>query len=254
MSESEEYRLAKSLVWSTREFSLEKFVEKYELPQVVLVESGYCGDNERTTFSKNEILTLHTVQNTSKILCNVPNSNAILVPTSCELKAEILPMDCNNSTLTAHELSTANKKIKYIRVKQTSLESTSRYIDDMLQIKKIDHDSSTIRCRSVKSGENVLISFDSTEIFVPLIDSTTHTIAEIKKKFGLPAKVRFLDKEAELKMRSASGRRQPTTYLTDLDHITAIEEIQDSHVIATMVCCNLAQKVICKDSVRIISY
>ena len=252
MSESEEYRLVKSLVWSTREFSLEKFVETYELPQVVLVESGYCGDNERTTFSKNEILTLHTVQNTSKILCNVPNSNAILVPTSCELKAEILPMDCNNSTLTAHELSTVNKKIKYIRVKQT--ESTSRYIDDILQIKKIDHDSSTIRCRSVESGENVLISFGSTEIFVPLIDSTTHTIAEIKKKFGLPAKVRFLDKEAELKMRSASGRRQATTYLTDLDHITAIEEIQDSNVIATTVCCSLAEKVICKDPVRIIYY
>ena len=252
MSESEAYSLAKSLVWSTREFSLEKFVETYELPQVVLVESGYFGRNERTTISKNEILTLHAVQNTSKILCNVPNSNAMLVPTSCELKAEILPMDCNNSTLTAHELSTVNKKIKYIRVKQT--ESSSRYIDDILQIKKIDHDSSTIRCRSVESGENVLISFDSTEIFVPLIDSTTHTIADIKKKFGLPAKVRFLDKKAELKMRSASGRKQPTTYLTDLDHITAIEEVQNSHVLVTTVCSNLAQKVICEDPVRIISY
>ena len=245
MPVSEEYKLAKSLVWSTHEFSLEEFVETYELPQVVLVEMGYCGENERTTFSKNQILTLHSVQNTSRIVCHVPNKNAILVPSSCELKAEVIPMECNCTTVTAHELSTVYKKIKYIRVKQTSSESSSNYIDDILHIKKIDHGSSAIRCRNVKTGEIIFISFDSTSVFVPLVDPTTYTIAEIKKNFRLPAKVRFLDKEAEMIMRYASGRKHPTTLLTNLDQITAVEEINDNHVIVTTVCSNLAEKVIC---------
>jgi hypothetical protein len=71
-------------------------------------------------------------------------------------------------------------------------------------------------------------------------------LAEIQKKFGLPAKVRFLDKRAEIQMRSVPGKRNPprsSTYLSDLGQMIAIEEIQERDVIVTTVCSNLEEKV-----------
>jgi hypothetical protein len=252
MSVSQEYnRLAKSLVWSDQEFSLAEFVKRYELPQVVLVVDGYCGDNERTTFSSGLILTLHTLHTTSKIVCQVPHSNAVVVPTSCPLKAEVIPMDYRDTIVTAHQLSTTYQKIKYVRVMEVGSTWNNNSLDtlkmnDILQIKKIDSKSSVIRCKNITTAQDVSILIDSTAVFVPLLDSNTYNLAEIQKKFGLPAKVRFSDKRAEIQMRSVPGKRKPSTsstYLSDLGQMTAIEEIQESDVIVTTTCSDLEEKV-----------
>ena len=251
MSESQEYRLAQSLVWSQQDFSLAEFVKQYQLPQVVLVEVGYCGTNERTTFSGGQILTLHTLRTTSKIVCQVPHSNAVVVHTSCPLKAEVIPMDCRDTIVTAHQLSTTYQKIKYVRVMEVGSTWNNNSLDtlkmnDILQIKKIDSKSSVIRCKNITTAQDVSILIDSTAVFVPLLDSNTYNLAEVQKKFGLPAKVRFLDKRAEIQMRSVPGNRnapRSSTYLSNLGQLTAIEEIQDSEVIVTTVCSNLEEKV-----------
>jgi hypothetical protein len=119
-------------------------------------------------------------------------------------------------------------------------------INDILQIKKIDSKNSVIRCKDLTTAQGVSILIDSTAVFVPLLDSNTYNLAEIQKKFGLPAKVRFSDKMAEIQMRSVPGKRQPSTssiYLSDLGQMTAIEETQESDVIVTTVCSNLEEKV-----------
>ena len=248
MSVSQEYRLAKSLVWSDEEFSLADFVKRYELPQVVLVVDGYCGVNERTTFSSGLILTLHTLHTTSKIVCQVPHSNAVMVPTSCPLKAEVIPMDCRDTIVTAYQLSTTYQQIKYVRVMEVGSTWNNNSLDtlkfnDILQIKKIDSKSSVIRCKNLTTAQEVSILIDSTAVFVPLLDSNTYNLAEIQQKFGLPAKVRFSDKRSEKKLRSVPGKRQPSTYLSDLGQMTAIEEIQESDVIVTTTCSDFEEKV-----------
>ena len=256
MSESQEYKLAKTLVFSDRDVSLAEFLELYELPQVVEVEVGYCGVDERTTFSSGQILTLHTLRTTSKIVCRVPPNNAVLVPTNCPLKAEVIPMDCYDTIVNAYKLSTIYNKIKYVRVMElgsvwdnnNSLDTTQ--INDILQIKKIVTSDSVVRCKNLATEQDVSISIDSPAVFVPLVDSNTYTLAEIQKKFGLPAKVRFLDKAAERKLRSvpekSRGRRhlsRSSAYLSDMGQITAMEEIEDSDVFVTTVCSNLEEKV-----------
>ena len=251
-SESQEYRLAQTLIWSTTDFSLAEFVKQFELPQVVFVEVGYDGGDERTTFSSGQILTLHTVRTVSKIVCQVPPNNAVLVPKDCPLKAEVIPMSCHDTVVTAYKLSTIYRKVKYVRVMEigstpwvnNSLDSTR--IDDILQIKKVSTSESVIRCKNLTTEQDVSILIDSTAVFVPLVDSNTYTLAEIQKKFGLPAKVRFLDKDAERKLHSApKARRQSKTspYLSDMGQIKAVEEMQDSDVIVTTVCSNLEEKV-----------
>ena len=245
---SQEYRLAKSLVWSNRDFSLAEFVERYELPQVVLVNIGYCGDDDRTTFGKNQILTLHILLTTSKITCQVAHGNAVLVPTSCPLLAEVIPMDCRETPVTGFQLSTTYHKVKYVRVMELGLTWDNNNlgtinINDILQIKKISKSDSIIRCKNLTADKDVSISIDSGAVFVPLVDSNTYTLAEIQKKFGLPARVRFLSKAAERKLRSVPGRRHHSVYLSDLDQITAIEEIQESDIVVTTVCSNVQEKV-----------
>lgn len=243
MSASNEYRIAKTLLWSKTDFTLAEFVEQYELPQVVLVEVGYCGNDERTTFSSDQILTLHTVRTNSKILCFVPPGNAVLVPSSCRLKAEVIPMECNDRIVNAHLISTVYKKVKYIRIFEIGLTrnnniSNTLKVGDILQIKKVDTGNSVLRCENMKTGEIVMIPTNSTTAFVPLVDPNTHTLAEIQKRYKLPAKIRFTDKRAEMRMRSVPGQRQPSTLLSNLDQITAVEEIQDKDVIVTTVCSN----------------
>ena len=252
-SESQEYRLAQTLIWSKTDFNLAEFVEQFELPQVVFVEVGYDGGDERTTFSSGQILTLHTVRTVSKIVCQVPPNNAVLVPKDCPLKAEVIPMSCHDTVVTAYKLSTIYRKVKYVRVMEigstswdnNSLDSTK--IDDILQIKKVSTSDSVIRCKNLTTEEDVSILIDSTAVFVPLVDSNTYTLAEIQKKFGLPAKIRFLDKDAERKLHSAPKVRRPfsktSPYLSDMGQIKAIEEMQDSDVIVTTVCSNLENKV-----------
>ena len=253
MSASKEYSLAKTLIWSKTDFTLAEFVKQYELPQVVLVEVGYCGIDERTTFSSDQILTLHTVRTNSKIMCVVPPGNAVLVPSSCRLKAEVIPMECNDRIVNAHLISTIYKKVKYIRVfeigstRNNNMSETFK-VGDILQIKKVDMTNSVLRCKNIKTEENIMISTDSTTAFVPLADPNTHTLAEIQKSFGLPAKMRFTDKSAELRTRSAPGQRQPTMMLSNLDQITAVEEIQDKDVIVTTVCSDP------KETVRIFNF
>ncbi|CAB4032427.1 Hypothetical predicted protein, partial [Paramuricea clavata] len=248
MSVFQEYRLAQSLVWSDQEFSLANFVKRYELPQVVLVVVGYCGDTERTTFGRSQVLTLHTLRTTSKIVCQVPNSNAVVVPTSCPLKAEVIPMDCRDTKVTAYQLSTTYQKIKYVRVMEVGSTCNNNSLDtlkmnDILQIKKIDSKSSVIRCKNLTTAQDVSILFYSTAVFVPLLDSNTYNLAEIQKQFGLPPKVRFSDKTAEIQMRSVPGKPSTSsTYLSDLGQTTAIEEIQESDVIVTTVCSNMEEK------------
>jgi hypothetical protein len=251
MSESQEYKLAQSLIWSTTDFSLAEFVDQYELPQVVFVEVGYDGGEERTTFSSGQILTLHSVRTVSKIVCHVPPNNAVLVPKKCPLKAEVISMDCHETVVTAYKLSTIYRKVKYVRVMELgsawdndSLVTTR--IDDILQIKKVSTAESVIRCRNLTSEQDMSIPIGSTAVFVPLADSNTHTLAEIQKKFGLPAKIRFLDKNAERKLRLVSKERhswKTSAYLSDMGQIKAIEEMEDKDVIVTTVCSNLDEKV-----------
>ena len=246
---SEEYKLARTLVWSQQDFTLKEFVEEYQLPQVVSVEVGYCGTNERTSFSSGQILTLHTVQTTNKIVCKLLNGKSILVPSGCELKAEVIPMDCSDTIVTAYKLLNIYKKVKYIRVMEIgSAENNNRserfLVNDILQIKKRNTTDNIIQCKNVSSGQIVSISGDCTTVFVPLEDPETYTFAEIQKNFKLPAKVRFLDKKAEMKMRFVPGRAQKSSpFLSNQDQMTAIEEIQDRDVIVTTVCSNVKEQV-----------
>ena len=239
---SEDYQLARTLLWSDTDFALSEFVEKYELPQVILVEVGYCGEDERTTFSSDQILTLHALRTNSKIVCIVPPGNAVLVPPSCALKAEVIPMECNDRIVNAQQISSVYKKVKYIRVFETGSTRNNNNIPDtlkvgdILQIKKVDTANKELRCKNTKTDASIVIPTDSTAAFVPLAGPNTYTLAEIQKHFGLPAKMRFTDKRAEMRMRTVPGERQPLMMLSSLDQITAVEEIHDQDVIVTTVC------------------
>ena len=237
MSESNEAKLLKSLIWSTKEFPLAEFVEKYQLPQVVCVEVGFFGDNESTTLSGGQVLTLHSLQQTTKVVCESPFDGVVVIPLHCPLKFRVLPKDCDHASVTAEQLSTVYRAIKYIRVVkgQRSKNNTeeSLDVDDILMVRSLDTARGLIKCTNVASRQNVSIPLNCDALFSPLLDPGDHTLAEVKKRFGFPAKVYLSDKD---RRGSSCCNDSSSMSVSSLGTLTVYDEIEDCVVISTTLC------------------
>lgn len=70
------------ITWSDECLTLEEYVKKYDLPQLVLVEEGIYEVNASSTFSSGEILKLHSVNTEEKVLCYDEFGNSYCIPLS----------------------------------------------------------------------------------------------------------------------------------------------------------------------------
>ena len=236
MSESNEAKLLKSLIWSTKEFPLAEFVEKYPLPQVVCVEVGFFGDNESTTLSGGQVLTLHSLQQTTKVVCESPFDGIVVIPLHCPLKFRVLSKDCDLASITAEQLSTVYRSIKYIRVVKAQSKNNSEEsleVDDILKVLSLDTAKGLIKCRKTSGRQNVSIPLNCDALFSPLLDPGDHTLAEVKDRFGFPAKVYLSDKSR----RHSSCRNDSSSMsVSSLGTLTVYDEIEDCVVISTTLC------------------
>ncbi|XP_046857459.1 uncharacterized protein LOC124450841 [Xenia sp. Carnegie-2017] len=248
MSESSEYKLAQTIIWSNRKYLLKKFVQSFTLPQVVLVKDGYCGEDERTTIGRDQILTLHQLRETNTIVCQTAKERFILLPSKCEVKAQVLPMNFNDVSMTMKQLIETYKKIKYVRVVEVGANwsddpKSSLEENDTLEIKKIEQNSVGFRCKNLSANHDAFISSNDLAKFVPLSDPKYYTLAEIKTKFGFPAKIWFTDEGNNDVTFSSPDSRHSKTSLCKLERLTVVEEIQENDLIVTTVCASLEEKV-----------
>lgn len=247
MSESLEYKLAQTLMWSDQAYKLDKFLMKFKLPQVVLVKEGFCDNDEQMTFSSHQILTLHQLWVTHKVVCQGEDRKEFLLPANCELLAEVLPLDSNDMNITAKQLTKTRRRIKYVRVLEAIVNGSkdpknSFKTNDILEIKKIERNFAGIQCRNLSFDHDTYISSNDASTFVPLLDPNHYTLAEIKVKYGFPAKIRFINKRNKFERRSNDSGHSMSN-LCRLGEITAINEVNESEVIVTMVCSNVKEKV-----------
>ena len=239
MSVSNEDKLIESLIWSKKMYSLAEFVDKYELPQVVCVEIGFYGGTETTTLGGGQVLTLHSLRKTNKVVCEAAFDSAVEISLNCPLKVEVhpKPRDCSHATVTVDQLINLYSHIKFIRVleghhdKKHSEELFK--IDDVLKIKHIDHDKCVITCKNVTTNQKVSVPFYCATLFSPLLDPREFTVAEVKERFGFPAKVRFLEKKSEQHLPSRN--EDSAMLVSSLGEVTLLEEIEDTVVISTTV-------------------
>ncbi|XP_046858183.1 uncharacterized protein LOC124451613 [Xenia sp. Carnegie-2017] len=248
MSESSEYKLAQTIIWSNQKYLLKKFVKSFNLPQVVLVKDGYCGDDERTTFSKDQILTLHQLRETHKIVCQTSQGKFILLPSKCEVKAQVLSKNFNDVNMTTKQLIEFYKSIKYVRV----LEIGANWSDDpkysfqendTLEIKKIDPNSAGLRCKNLSTNRDSHIPSHDLAKFVPLQDPNLYSLSKIKAKYGFPAAIWFKENVNNNVTLSLPDASHSTRNLCSLGQLTVVEEIQENDVIVTTVCSSLEEKI-----------
>ena len=244
MLEAPDDQLTEKLIWTDKDYNLQQFVETFQLPQIVSVKKGYCGFDQRTTLGRDQILTLHQLRTTFQTVCRVENRSIVMLPSSCEIKAEVLPLECRDTIVTAKQLTETHRTIKYVRV----LEHRPKWSlgdhditfkeNDIIEIQTIYDDG--IHCKNLSTDLNIFLPSNCLAIFVPLLDPNPYTLANIKAKYGFPSKIRFIDKtDEEHDIKFVYGSRQFSTNMNRLGEIITIGEIQENDVIATTVCSNL---------------
>lgn len=80
-----------TIKWSEDIYTLEEFLKKLDLPQIVCVRDGYYDLEDITTLSTDQVLTLHTVK-TCRMVKGLSESNEeISIPTNIQGKVEVMP-------------------------------------------------------------------------------------------------------------------------------------------------------------------
>ncbi|XP_031574528.1 uncharacterized protein LOC116308280 [Actinia tenebrosa] len=82
-----------SLKWSEEIYTLEEFLKKLDLPQIVCVRDGYYDLEDITTLSTDQVLTLHTLK-TCRMVKGISETNEeISIPTNIQGRVELMPSD-----------------------------------------------------------------------------------------------------------------------------------------------------------------
>lgn len=109
-----ESSVLENVTWSKECLCLSEFVQRYKLPQLVLVEEGVYNDDENSSFSSGEILKLQSVDTDKKVLCYDVNGFSYSIPLSIP---DGVVMKHNSETVYQHiaDLAVIKPLPKYVK-------------------------------------------------------------------------------------------------------------------------------------------
>lgn len=242
MSRTRREELLNKLVWSGVQYPLAEFVDKHRLPQVVYIEEGYYGEKELNSFGSDQVLTLHALRQRKKLLGEDSHGQALTISLDCPTKVHVhpLPADCKYHRIGADQLTLVFPRFKcfyvidgYYKDEDESFESS-----DILEIKAIDTKTQMVKCQNVRTNQNLAFSLKCSGSFEPILNAQLYTLAEVKDKYGLPAKISF--READDKLSQS---------LSQCGEMLLLGELEETVVISTTVgrstdarVCHLLQK------------
>ena len=188
-----------NLVWSDVEYSLAGFVENFQLPQIVRVESGYFDGNDSTSLTSGQVVQLHCVRKIKKFACHA-DGKGVALPYTYPVKCVVENREFSN--ISALQLSILSDQVKYILTlgdydNSKSPNSNSFQEGAILEITGVDTKGKSIQCRDVSTTKRIQFHFNCTALFCPLRDCNKYTLAEVVEKFEIPVKVRFLRQSSE---------------------------------------------------------
>jgi hypothetical protein len=125
-SASEEYTMCSTkdakelefnkLEWSTTSFKVSDFLRKFTLPQVVKVIEGFYGDDEDSSLGADQILSLHCIKSTDKLVGRDYRGKEVNIPLHCQNKVEVRPSNLKDVYESVEELCVAFPR--YVRISQ----------------------------------------------------------------------------------------------------------------------------------------
>ncbi len=199
MATASEGLCVENLIWSNIGYSLAEFVEKFQLPQIVRVESGYFVENESTSLTSGQVVRLHCIRKIKKFVCETVSSNNVVIPYAYPVKC--LVENSEFSKISALQLSVLSDQVKYVLTLggYHNLKSPSDSFQEgtILEITGIDTKRKCIQCRNVLTMKIIQVDFHCMVLFCSLRDCSQRTLAEVAEKFELPVKVKLLRQSFE---------------------------------------------------------
>ena len=182
--------------WSKSQYSLAEFVENFQLPQVVCVETGYYIGDEETNLSSGQVVQLHSVQKRKQIVCKTVFDKTVKIPYACPLKCVV--ENGEFTKISAQQLGVLSENVRYIMALtgyyNSKLPSNSFQEGTIFEVIGVDATTQCIQCRNTSTGKRIRIDFDCAALFCWLRDCNRYTLAEVAVKFKAPVKVRLLRK------------------------------------------------------------
>ncbi|XP_046857212.1 uncharacterized protein LOC124450632 [Xenia sp. Carnegie-2017] len=197
------------LEWSPKSFKISDFLQKFTLPQVVKVIEGFYGENEETSLGADQILSLHCMKSTDKLLGKDYRGKEINIPLHCQNKVEVRPSNMKDVYDNVEELCTAFPR--FVRISQgyynMSTDEEVLNVGDKLELKRIDKSKKgqeRLICVN-QNGQVVELPKDCVAGFQPLLDGKEYFLAEIVKKLEMPFYIQFIDPPTMEKRNASSN-------------------------------------------------
>ena len=104
------------LEWSGTSFKVSDFLTRFTLPQIVKVIEGFYGDDEDTSLGADQILSLHCIKSTDKVVGRDYRGKEVNIPLHCQNKVEVRPSNLKDVYENVEELCAAFPR--YVRISQ----------------------------------------------------------------------------------------------------------------------------------------
>lgn len=224
--------MLENLIWSDIEYRLYEFVDRFPLPQIVKVQEGYYGPTEDSCIGAEQVLTLHCVKTTEKVLARDRKKRELHIPLNCSQKVELRPSDFRGIYETVEEISRI--PTKFVRVTQgyyLEEEAVSVNPGDKLEVIRVEHGiGGKENCVLFRTEERnpIRLPFSVTAGFQSLLDGREYYLKElITSALKLPVYFQFTDPP------SITRRYGEDVFNTSLGVLSLEKVYQDSTVICS---------------------
>eukprot|EP00794_Sanderia_malayensis_P015449 gene15449-17031_t len=196
-----------ALQWSQETLPLAKFIAKYTLPQIVRIEDGYYSQEEDSSLSSGQILKIHCLKSSKKILGKTQYGNDIHIPLNSTKNIILRPDNWSKTYETVNDLHQAKPLPKYVEVTRGYYDPTGdstnvdHTVDPGEQLEVLGEAEPFYFLKPTKDrmmkfknskGVEIVLPFESAPLFIPLLDIKPCLIAEAVYGKKLPIYVSFV--------------------------------------------------------------
>ena len=200
------------LEWSSTSFKVGVFLTRFPLPQVVKVIEGFYGEDEESSLGADQVLTLHVMKSTDKLVGRDYRGKEVNIPLNCSSKVEVRPSNLKDVYESVEELCSVFPN--HVRVSQGyySAEKDEEILNvgDKLRLKSVDKSKKfgeRLVCVN-QNGQTIELPRDCVAGFQPLADGKEYYLAEVASRFTLPLYVQFVDPPAVGGKQSGCGQNE----------------------------------------------
>ena len=221
-----------NLIWSDIEYRLFEFVDRFPLPQIVKVQEGYYGPTEDSCIGAEQVMTLHCIKATEKVLARDRKKRELHIPLNCSQKVELRPADFRGIYETVEEVSRI--PTKFVRVTQgyyLEEEAVSVNPGDKLEVIRVEHGiGGKEDCVLFRTEERnpIRLPFSVTAGFQSLLDGREYYLKELStQSLKLPVYFQFTDPP------SLTRRASENVFNTSLGVLSFEKVYQDTTVVCS---------------------